>query len=760
MATIPETLAVALQHHQAGRLQAAEQIYRQILAVEPNHADAFHLLGVIAHQVGQNEVAVDYIGRAIRLNGSVAVYHLNLGNAIKDQGKPDEAAACYCRALELKPDFAGAHNNLGVVFMGQGNLDEAAACFRRALELRPFDAGAHSNLGTVFKDRGNLDEAVACWRRALELKPDFAEAHNNLGVAFKQQGNLDQAAACYRRALELKPGFADAHNNLGVVYNDQGKLEEAIACCRRALELKPNSAEPHNNLGNALKEQGMLDEAAACYRRALELKPDYADAQNNLGVAFKEQGKLDEAVACYRRALELRPNYAEAHNNLGVVFKDMGRLVDAVACYRRALEVKPDFAEAHSNLLYAQVFSPDYDAQSLYEEHRCYDQQHAAPWANSIEPHRNDRSTQRRLKIGYVSPDFRDHCQALFTVPLFSSHDHKDFEIVCYSDVVRPDLITERLRGYVDTWRSIVGIDHERVAQSIRADGIDILVDLTMHMAHNRLLVFARKPAPVQACWLAYPGTTGISAIDYRITDPYLDPPGLYDGCYAEESVRLPDTFWCYDPLVTEPAVNPLPAVEKGYVTFGCLNNFCKVNPFVLKLWARVLHAVDHSRLTLLAHEGSHRQHALDPLAEEGIARDRVKFVGYQPRPQYLRYYHDIDVGLDTVPYNGHTTSLDSFWMGVPVVTLVGQTVVGRAGLCQLTNLGLPELIATSPEQFVRVAIESAQDLPRLSDLRATLRQRMQGSSLMDAPRFARNIEAAYREMWRRWCSRNLSESR
>ena len=423
-------------------------------------------------------------------------------------------------------------------------------------------------------------------RRALELKPDFAEAHNNLGLAFKDQGNLDQAVACYRRALELKPDFAEAHNNLGVVNTMQGKLEEAVVCCRRALELKPNSAEPHNNLGNALKERGKLDEAVACDRRALNLKPDYADAHNNLGVAFKGQGKLDEAVACYHRALELRPDYVEAHSNLGVAFKDMGKLAGAVSCCRRALEIKPDFAEAHSNLLYAQDFSPGYDAQVLYEEHRRYDQQHATPLVKFIQPHRNDRSSHRRLKVGYVSPDFRDHCQAFFTVPLFSAHDHKDFEIVCYSDVVRPDRITERLRCCVDAWRSIVGLGHEQVAQQIRGDGIDILVDLAMHMARNRLPVFARKPAPVQACWLAYPGTTGVSTIDYRITDPYLDPPGDCDGCYAEQSVRLPDSFWCYDPLNAEPAVNPLPVAAKGHITFGCLNNFCKINPFVLKIWA------------------------------------------------------------------------------------------------------------------------------------------------------------------------------
>ena len=434
--------------------------------------------------------------------------------------------------------------------------------------------------------------------------------------------------------------------------------------------------------------------------------------------------------------------------------KDVGELDESAACYRRALELKPDFAAAHSNLVYTLIFSPRYDAQALYEEHRRWDQQHAARLAKFIRAHLNNRSPYRRLKIGYVSPDFRNHCQAFFTVPLFSAHDHEQFEIVCYADVVRGDGITRQLRSCADAWRSIVGVDDEGVAQLIRQDEIDILVDLTMHMGRNRLLVFARKPAPVQVCWLAYPGTTGVSAMDYRITDRHLDPPGQYGQYYSEESIRLPDSFWCYDPLENQTAVNALPAAAKGHISFGCLNNFCKVNPVVLEIWAEVLSAVDRSRLTIMAAEGMHRRRVLDLLAERGVADDRVTFVAQQPRPQYLQTYHGIDIGLDTVPYNGHTTSLDSFWMGVPVVTLTGSTVVGRAGLCQLMNLGLPELIASGPAQFVRIAAELAEDLPRLSKLRATLRERMRASPLMDAPRFARNIEAAYREMWRRWCAR------
>jgi predicted O-linked N-acetylglucosamine transferase (SPINDLY family) len=360
-----------------------------------------------------------------------------------------------------------------------------------------------------------------------------------------------------------------------------------------------------------------------------------------------------------------------------------------------------------------------------------------------------------------VSPDFRNHAESFFTVPLLSAHNHQDFEIFCYADVACPDGITARFRGCADVWRDIAGLTDEQLAQRVRRDKIDILVDLTMHMARNRLLAFARKPAPVQVCWLAYQGTTGLSAIDYRLTDPHIDPPGLFDGCCSEEPVRLPDAFWCYDPAASEPAasgtaVSALPVLEKGHVTFGCLNNFCKVNGPVLSLWAQVLKAVDRSRLVLLAAEGSARRHTLDLLEQEGVPPGRVTFVGRVPRPRYMELYHGIDIGLDTFPYTGQTTSLDAFWLGVPVITLVGQTPAARAGLSLLSNLGLPELVAQAPEQFVIIAAGLANDLPRLKDLRATLRDRLQNSPLMDAPRFAGNVEAAYRNMWQRWCTARL----
>jgi predicted O-linked N-acetylglucosamine transferase (SPINDLY family) len=725
MTTVAQALAIALEHHQAGRLQDAEPIYRQILAAVPNEPTTIHLLGVLVYQQGQLDVAVELISRAIALQPTDGAFHNSLGNVFTAQAKLDEAVACYRRAVELLPDYAVAYYNLANIWKAQAKPDEAIAAYRRALELMPDLAAAHTNLGGTLRTQGQLDEAADCFRRALELSPDLPEAHRNLGNALHEQGKLDEAVACYRRALELKPDDADTLVNLGIALRAQGRADEAIACQRRALELKPDNVIALTNLGNGLQVQRLLEEAVACYRRALELKPGHALAHNNLGTALKDQGKLDEALASYSRAVELQPN----------------------------------FAEAQSNLLYTLYFCPGYDAHAIYAAHRRWNQQLAEPLAKDIQPHANDPSPDRRLRIGYVSPDFRDHVVTHFLLPLLESHDRELFEIYCYSSVSSPDAMTDRCRAQAGVWRNVVGRSDGQLADTVREDRIDILVDLSMHMAGNRLLAFARKPAPVQVTYLAYAGTTGLSTMDYRLTDPHLDPPGddppaASEPIYSETSIHLPKTYWCYRPPVETPGINALPALRAGHVTFGCLNNFCKVTEPTLAAWASLLQAMPTARLLLHAHPGSHRDRVRSFFAGHHVASERLTFAEMAPLGEYYRRYQGIDVALDPFPYGGGTTTCDALWMGVPVVSLAGQTAVGRGGLSILSNLGLADWVARDCEQYVRIARQSATDLARLSKLRATLRERMQGSPLTDAPRFARHVESAYRAMWRRWCQR------
>jgi protein O-GlcNAc transferase len=753
MITMPASLALALEHHKAGRLQAAKEVYQQVLQIDPYRAEALHSLGVVAHQQGEHELALTYMSQALQLRGDSVPLLNNLGEVYRTLGRLSEAIDCFRRALQLKSDIAELHNNLGNALKDQGQTSQAITCYHRALQLAPNYAEAHLNLGNALKKQKQYVEAIACFQRALQLKPDLAEAYYSLGNTVRAQGRTAEAITCYQRALYLKPDDARTHNNLGIALQSQEQTGEAIGSFRQALHWKPDYMQAHINLGNALQFQGHTEEAMTCFQRAVQLKPGHAEAHNNLGNALQFQGQSEEAIVCYRRALNVKPDFFDAYNNLGNALMDQGLIDEATAAYRRVVELCPGDAAAHSKLINVLHYHPHPDSQGLTEELQRWHARHAAPLARLFQPHDNDPDTTRRLRIGYVSPDFREHVDSFFVMPLLSNHDHRQFEVFCYADVARPDATTERLRSHVDVWRRTVACTDRQVADLVRSDQIDVLIDLELHEIHNRLRVFACKPAPVQVTWLGYPGTTGLSAIDYRLTDSYLDPPGSGDACYAEQSFRLQDTFWCYDPLTDQPTVGPLPAVEHGVITFGCLNKFYKINDQCLVLWAKVLQAVPRSRLLLLVPQGQARQRVLARLEQEGVGSARVEFAARQPRADYLKLHHHIDIGLDPLPYNGHTTSLDAIWMGVPIVTQVGNTVVGRAGLSILSNVGLPELVAYTPEQFVIVAATLAGDLEQLATLRAGLRGRIERSPLMDAPRFARNVEGAFRAMWQRWCA-------
>jgi protein O-GlcNAc transferase len=771
-----------MEHHLAGRSTEAESVYRRILAADPKNADALHRLGVLNMQKGEHLSAIDLLCRATIARPESANIHASLGQAYAATGRDPDAIRSFERALAIKsdltealfglgvafqhigerqkaadvyrrliainPDNADARNNLGNALFGLGKLAEAVQEYRRAIELQPGCVQAIGNLGSALCSLGNTSEAIDVLRRALRLSPDSAVINCNLGNALLARKQFDEALTVFRRALELKPDMAPAAYNLGNALVSRGKYQEAVEAFRRAIQIDPNYLDAHNNLGNALQAVRDYKAAAEAYLAVLKIKPDYAVAYNNLGNALRTMGKTDEAITALQQAIKLRPNDDAAYSNLGNAFKDAGRIGEAMKSYRRSVEIQPRQSIAHSNLCFSMTYDPDCDSQAILHEALRWNVLHAQPLKTEIRPHNNFSAESRKLRIGYVGADFREHCQSLFTIPLLSNHDRERFEIFVYSQVSRPDERTDRIRACADVFRPIRGTSDQEAAEIIRTDRIDVLVDLTMHMSSNRLLVFARKPAPVQITWLAYPGTTGLAAMDYRFTDPYLDPLGS-DHFYAEKSYRLPETFWCYDPLADEIDPGPLPASSSGHITFGCLNNFCKVTDPTLELWLPILQQLPESRLILLASHGGHRIHLCEYFKNRGVDPNRVEFIEFQPRNDYLHVYRKIDIGLDTLPYNGHTTSLDSFWMGVPVVTRLGRTVVGRAGWSQLCNLNLKELAAESGDQFVKIALDLAGDLRRLAELRNNLRNRMQQSPLMDASRFARNLETAYQQMYR-----------
>jgi predicted O-linked N-acetylglucosamine transferase (SPINDLY family) len=607
--------------------------------------------------------------------------------------------------------------------------------------------------GNACLRNNQLAEAKTLFTRVCAIKPTDAEAWIALGNVNGQLGQFEEAAACCERAVALRPDIAVTHNNLGNVYKLQGRLNEALASYQEALRLDPHDAMAHSNLGILLKTMGRIDEATACLQDALRLDPRHAEAHNNLGNIHFDGGRLDKALACFQEALRLKPEFVQAYNNLGLVYQAQGRLEDALACYREALRLDPDKAIPHSNLLYVLNYRDRCDAATLFAEHVRWGERHGRGLSD-LDAHSNVPDADRRLRVGYVSADFRNHPIAYFLEAVLAHRDKARFEIFCYNNRAISDDATRRLRRHADHWRDIVGQPDEAVARQIRRDGIDILVDLAGHTKGNRLLTFALKPAPVQATWIGYITTTGLKAMDYIIADRFVIPPED-EPYYVERPVRLPHSYLCFTAPHYPIEVSPLPALHGNEVTFGCFNNASKLTPTVIAVWAKLLHAVPHSRL-FLKYTGLDdvqvQRHYRDLFTQHRIEGNRIRFSGQSPRERLLAAYREVDIALDPFPYNGGTTTVEALWMGVPVVSLRGDRFVSRTGETILTNIGLAECVADSEDAYIAKARALTADLPRLAELRSQLRSRLLNSPLCDGAGFTRDLEAAYRTMWKSWC--------
>lgn len=656
--------AFALQ--QGGQRVEAEALCRQVLQRVPNHSEALYLLGVMAFQAGEHEVAAEFISRSSAADPSNPVYYNYLGNI--------------CNKL--------------------GNLDQAITRYQKALSLKPDDAVVRYNLANTLVDQGRLDEAAADFKKALLLTTAPSEAQLRAAIYYQ----------------------------LGYVYHEMGHDVDAINSYQEAILLRQDFLEAYNCLGNILLEKGRIEEAIANYRKAITIKPDDAAVCANMGNAYFSLGRVEEAVEYYQQAFVHAPYDASPYNNYLMVIQ----------------------------------YSPKYKEQEILAAHRAFAEKFEAPLRRYWPLHENTQDPERRLRVGFVSGDFRTHPVAFFTEALLAHLSSDSLEIVLYHNHKVTDEVTLRLKSFGYLWRSLVDVTDEQAAQLVQDDNIDILIDLSGHTNGNRLLLFARKPAPVQVAWLGYFDTTGLQAMDYILGDPYMLPPGEADH-YVETPWQLPETYLCFTPPHFNVEVEALPALSNGFITFGSFNTLTKLNDEVVALWSRVLHAVPESRLFLKTQQFNDPvalQNTVRRFSLHGIDAGRLILEGSSSHVEHFSAYNRMDVALDPFPFPGGTTSVNALWMGVPVLHLQGHRFISHAGESILNNVGLPEWIAADADDYVRLAQELTGNLSRLSALRVGLRNQLLASPLCDAPRFAQNFETALRGMWRNWCSKTETKEK
>lgn len=753
------TFAQALALHQNGQLADAHAAYAHIVQLHGDHADAWHGLGVIALQVGDPGSAAEYIGRAIGLQPDNFGFHINHGSALQALQQPQAALASFEHAIALRPDIADAHYNRGVVLHTLNRLPEAVASYDQVLALRPAHAEAWVNRGVAQQALQQPQAAVDSYDRAIALQPDHAQAYANRGTALLQLRQWPAALASLERAIACQPDYASAYCTRGEVLRALQQPEAALASLDQAIALQPTLALAHAYRGDVLRVLQQPRAALASYDQAIALQADFAEAWLNRGIALDELGDALGAEQSFVRALQINPQMAEAHHSLAFLKQVMGDLPAAIRSYRDALACDPGRDDSHTGLLYCLSSDAQVDAGVLLEEYLRFGTQFEGPLRATWPVHNHAKDPARPLKIGLVSGDFFNHAAATFIEPVLRALSQSaQHTLYGYYNHTVQDAVTQRLRACCTHWRAVAGLTDAELANTIRSDGIDILIDLSGHTARHRLRTFAHKPAPIQVTWIGFPGTSGLQAMDYHFTDLHFLPPGQYDKQFTEKLVYLPSAV-CFQPSDHAPAVNTLPALERGYLTFGSFNRRNKITPHVVALWAQVLRALPTARMVLGAMESAQDQGLQQCFVHEGIDPARLRFVPKSDMQTYLALHHGVDMCLDTFPYTGLTTTLHAVWMGVPTLSLRGHTTIGRQGSLVLGHLGLPEFLAQDHQAFVALALHWSQQLDALAQIRAGLRQRLAHSALVPSDAFAAGLERALRSIWQRWCAQQAPVS-
>ena len=606
-------------------------------------------------------------------------------------------------------------------------------------------------LAEAYKQQ-RYSEAEPLARALVSSFPEHGFGWKILGAVLNLQGRWTEALQVQKKTVELRPQDHEAHFNLACGLHQQGHIQEAIKSYFGALGLQPNNALAYSNLGNIFKGLGLLEDAEAYCRQAIALQPDMANAHNNLGTALHSQGRYTQACASFGTALELHPEWAEAYNNLAVSLKDQGHWDEAKACYRKALALKPDWSASHSNLLYCLCHDVSVEPQQLFDEHLAFGEQFEAPLRASWQAHSNSKDPARVLHVGFVSGDFYDHAVASFLEPVLTFLARKHTLVLhAYYNHTLEDAVTARLRAHFTHWHDVAALTDLDLANTIRSDGIDILFDLSGHTAYNRLRTFAHKPAPLQISCIGYPATTGLQAMDYRLCETFWLPVGQMDWQFTEKLAYLPCGS-IFQPSSLAPPVNALPALHNGFITFGSFNRANKLNDSVIVLWAMLLQAVPTARMVLGGIAPESQADLAQTFAQAGVNPDRLTFFPRSNMADYLALHHQVDVCLDTFPYNGGTTTAHASWMGVPTLTLAGETPPSRFGARFMSRFGLDGFVASSIEDFVDKGRYWAEHLTELAALRPLIRERFNASEIGQPEPFADHLDTLLRTIWQRWC--------
>ncbi len=742
-------VSAAAEHHRAGRLADAAALYRSVLHRQPDNLDAMQGLAVVCHQ----------------------------------QGRLEDALALFRRVIALDPNSRVADRHLGRLLEERGDLTGAAICYGRAARLRPLDATAQADFARTLAAQGAVTKAIAHYQRAVALAPDEVWTHTALGNALLRQGALSEASASYERALAISPDLAEAHSNLGEAMRQLGRLPEAAVACERALALRPELAEAHNNLGNVLREEGRLEPAISHYEQALRLKRDWAEVHNNLAIALQEQGRTAEAIEHYERALSFKPDLAEVRQNLGLALAQSGRAADAIAAIKRALALKPDYPEAVVQLAHlntelcdwrrretesARVLSvmrrhpgivPPFNLQAQQstpaEQLLC-----AQQWSTRIARGRSlisahDRPhSPRRIRLGYLSADFRDHPAAYAIAEVIERHDRTRFDVLGYS--YGPDdrsALRQRFEAGFDRFTDLRAVGSDEAAQRINGDGVDVLIDLTGYTRLGRPRILVSRPAPIQVNFLGFLGTMGADFVDYIIVDQFI-APSSQQPFYSEKLVHLGGGWWPGEirwQIAEEARSRTTYGLPDDAFVFCCFNTSYKITPPMFNVWMRVLRAVGHGLLWLGTADSVIRDNLRREAARCGVNPERLVFAPREPMADYLARHRRADLFLDTLPYNAVGTAYHALLAGLPVLTCAGQTFAGRTAGAILRAAGLSELVTLSLKEYERLAVRLAREPGLLTDIRGRLARARSNAALFDSNRAVRELEAAFTRMWEIW---------